>query len=262
MSKLIQRIERLGKDTPAPLGFGAATRRKVAPTMVLLASTADPSAAAKLEGASLDGVLYVSSSTNGTDLAKASEGLKDVPWGAQVDNPTADQVKQLVDAGCDFITVTGMSASLEAMHYEDLGKFLVVKSDLKEEQSHSLEVLPVDAVVYADAISSPIDLDGLLKLAAFRGEVGCALLLPVSGTLTVWELECLREIGVEGVIVDLATTDVEALKTLAQAILDLPRRRSRSELSSPSLPRVSARAQAVEEDDDDDDEPESPDDSA
>jgi hypothetical protein len=75
----------------------------------------------------------------------------------------------------------------------------------------------------------------------------------VNGTLTAWELECLREIGVEGVVVDLATSDTDALAALAQTILELPRRRSRSEMTSPSLPRVSARAQVVEADDDDDD---------
>ena len=259
MSKLIQRIERLGKDTPAPLGFGAASRRQPAPTMVLLASTDDLSAATQFKGVSLDGALFTPGNVTGTALAKAADGLQDVPWGAQVQDPTADQIKELVDAGCDFITLTGMSASLEALHTEDLGKFLVVAADLKEEHGHSIEVMPVDAVVFADAVSSPLDLEGLLQLSAFRGEIGSPFLLPVKGSLTAWELECLREIGVEGVIVDLASTDVAALNTLAQAIRDMPRRRSRAEFSSPSLPRVSARAQA-QPDDDDDDDPESPDD--
>ena len=253
MSKLIQRIERLGKDTPAPLGFGAATRRKAAPTMVLLVSTADPSAAAKLEDISLDGVIYTSPAAKGADLAKASSSLKDVPWGSQVEILTVDQVKELVDAGCDFITLTGTTASLEALQSEDLGKFLVVPAGIKEEHAHSLEVLPVNAVIFADVVSAPLNLESLIALAAVRGEIGCAFLIRVNGTLSAWELECLREIGVEGVIVDLASTDAEALTALAKAILDLPRRRSRSEMSSPSLPRVSARAQAVEADDDDDD---------
>ncbi len=258
MSKLIQRIERLGKDTPAPLGFGAATRRKAAPTMVLLASMSDPSAASKLDGVPLDGVIFTPETAIGSVLAKAASGLKDIPWGVQVQTPTADQVKDLVDAGCDFITLTGMGASLEALHNEDIGKFLVVAEGIKEEQSHSLEVMPVDGVVYADPVSSPLNLEGLLQLACVRGEIGCCFLLPVSGTLTTWELECLRDIGVEGVIVDLETTDVDALNALALTIADLPRRRSRVEFSSASLPRVSARAQAP--DDDDDDYPESPDD--
>lgn len=259
MSKLIQRIERLGKDTPAPLGFGAATRRKATPTMVLLASMSDPSAASKLDGVPLDGVVFTPETATGSALAKAATGLKDIPWGAQLQNPTADQVKELVDAGCDFITLTGMATPLEALQNEDLGKFLVVSADLKEEHAHSLEVMPIEGVVYADAVSSPLDLEGLLQLACIRGEIGSCFLLPVSGTLKTWELECLREIGVEGIIVNLESTDVDGLNALAQTIADLPRRRSRVEFSSATLPRVSARAQAPD-DDDDDDYPESPDD--
>jgi hypothetical protein len=263
MSKLIQRIERLGKDTPAPLGFGAATRRKAAPTMVLLASIADPKAAAKLEGISLDGVIYTSSGAKGANLAKASSSLKDVPWGTQMETATADQVKELVDAGCDFISLTGTTASLSALQSEDLGKFLVVAADIKEQHAHSLEVLPVDAVTFADVVSSPLNLDSLIALASVRGEIGCPFLIKVSGTLSSWELECLREIGIEGVIVDLESTHIDALTALAKVIAELPRRRSRSEMASPSLPRVSARAQAVEpDDDDDDDEYEGDDDSA
>ncbi len=258
MSKLIQRIERLGKDTPAPLGFGAATRRRAAPTMVLLASTSDSSAANKLNGVPLDGLLFTADKATASALGKATSGLKDVPWGVQLQDPSVNQMKELGDAGCDFIALTGMAASLEALHNDDLGKFLVVAEGINENQSHSLEVMPVDGVVYADAVSSPLNLERLLQLASVRGEIGSCFLIPVNGTLTTWELECLREIGVEGVIVDLESTDIDALKALGQAIADLPRRRLRTELSAPSLPRVSAQAQTP--DDDDDDYPESPDD--
>lgn len=253
MSKLIQRIERLGKDTPAPLGFGAATRRKAAPSMVLLASASNLKSVKALEGVFLDGLLFSIEDNSGSAMANATSILKDVPWGVQVENPTADQVKDLEEAGCDFITISGMAAPLEVLHNDELGKFLVVPPDLKEEHAHSLEVLPVDAVIYADTVSSPLTLDGLLNLAAARGEIGRAFLLPVIGVLSSWELECLRDIGVEGVVVDLDTSDAAGLKTLGQAILDLPRRKTRNDFSSPSIPRVSAHDQVIEDDDEGDD---------
>jgi len=221
--------------------------------MVLLACVSNLKSIKELEGVFLDGVLFPIGYSSVSDMAKASSILKDVPWGVQVENPPADQVAELVEAGCDFITLTGMTAPLEALHNEDLGKFLVVSSDLKEEHAHSLEVLPVDSVMYADAVSSPLSLEGLLKLAAVRGEIGRSFLLPVIGNLTAWELECLRDIGIEGVVVDLDTTDATGLKMLGQAILDLPRRKLRNEFSSPSLPRVSAHDQVIEDDDEGDD---------
>ena len=42
MSKLVQRLERLGRDTPAPMGFGLSARRQPPPQMLLLASCAAP----------------------------------------------------------------------------------------------------------------------------------------------------------------------------------------------------------------------------
>ena len=252
MSKLIQRIERLGKDTPAPLGFGAAKRRKPAPSMVLLASASNLNATKILEGVAVDAVLFSMENSTGPAMAKASSHLKDIPWGFQVNNPTADQVKELVAAGCDFITLNGMTAPLEALHNDELGKFLVVPPNLKEEHAHSLEVLPVDAVIYADAVSSPLNLEVLLQLAAARGEIGSAFLLRIEGDLSAWELECLRDIGIEGVVVNLDTSDAARLKILGQAISDLPRRKPRNEFSSPSLPRVSAHDQVIDDDDEED----------
>ena len=78
MSKLIQRIERLGKDTPAPLGFGAATRRKATPSMVLLACVSNLKSIKELEGVFLDGVLFPIGYSSVSDMAKASSILKDV----------------------------------------------------------------------------------------------------------------------------------------------------------------------------------------
>ena len=259
MSKLIQRIERLGKEAPAPLGFGAAARRQPMPTMVLLAATAEPQTISNLDGVTLDGVIFRSEGVDGAAAAQAMKALPNVPWGAQSNVLAAEDVAALIEAGADFVALTGLTSSLEVLRDEELGKLLVVPVDLKEEFARSLEVLPVDVIVYADAVGSPLTLEVLMHLATARCEIGRPFLLPVHGALSMWELECLREIGVEGVVADLETTDAEALKALSQAIRALPRRKSRSDLGSPSLPRVGGRPRP-QPDDDDDFDPDDPDD--
>ena len=228
------------------------------PTMVLLAATAEPQTVSNLDGVTLDGVIFRSEGVDGEAAAQAMQALPDVPWGAQSNVLAAEDVSALIEAGADFISLTGLTSSLEALRDEDIGKLLVVPVDLKEEHARSLEVMPVDAIVYADAVGTPLTLEVLMHLATVRSEIGRPFLLPVHGTLTGWELECLREIGVEGVIADLETTDADALKALSQAIRALPRRKSRSELGSPTLPRVGGRPQPQPDDDDFD--PEDPDD--
>lgn len=259
MSKLIQRIERLGKDTPAPMGFGAAARRQPMPTMVLLAATAEPQAVANADGVALDGVLFRGDGVDGAAAAQAMQSLPDVPWGAQSNALGPDDVSALVEAGADFVSLTGLTSSLDALKGDDVGKLLVIPVDLKEEHAHSLEVMPVDAVIYADAIASPLTLEVLMHLATARCEIGRPFLLPVHGSLTAWELECLREIGVEGVVADLETTNAEGLQALSEAIRGLPRRKSRGDTVSPSLPRIGSR-NMPQQDDDDDFDPDDPDD--
>jgi hypothetical protein len=166
MSKLIQRIERLGKDTPAPMGFGAAARRQPMPTMVLLATTAEPQSIPSLDGVTLDGVIFRGDGTDGTAAAAAMQSLPNVPWGAQSNTIASGDVAALVEAGADFVSLTGLTSSLEALRDEDVGKLLVVPVDLKEEHARSLEVMPVDAVVYADAVASPLTLEVLMPASA------------------------------------------------------------------------------------------------
>ena len=261
MSKLVQRIERLSKDAPAPMGFGAAARRQPMPTMVLLAATAEPQAVAGLDGVALDGVIFRGDDADASAAAQAMQSLPGVPWGAQSNALAADDVSALVNAGADFVSLTGLTSALDALHDEDVGKLLVVPVDLKEEHARSIEVMPVDAVIYADAVASPLTLEVLMHLATARCEIGRPFLLPVHGALTAWELECLREIGVEGVVADLETTDADALKALSEAIRGLPRRKSRGDSPSPTLPRVGGGPRTRRDDDDDPDfDPDDPDD--
>ncbi len=260
MSKLIQRIERLGKDAPAPMGFGAAARRQPMPTMVLLAATAEPAAVANADGVTLDAVIFRGDGADAAAASQAMQSLPGVPWGAQVNALDPGDVSALVEAGADFVSLTGLTSSLDALRDDEVGKLLVVPVDLKEEHAHSLEVMPVDAVVYADAVASPLTLEVLMHLATARYEIGRPFLLPVHGALTAWELECLREIGVEGVVADLETTNADGLKALAEAIRGLPRRKSRGDAGSPIVPRVSSRPRPQQDDDDDDFDPDDPDD--
>ena len=88
------------------------------------------------------------------------KALPDVPWGAQSNVLAAEDVSALIEAGADFISLTGLTSSLETLRDEDIGKLLVVPVDLKEEHARSLEVMPVDAIVYADAVRDAADPGG------------------------------------------------------------------------------------------------------
>ena len=98
-------------------------------------------------------------------------------------------------------------------------------------------------------LSPPLTLQALMDLSALRGEIGKPALALLSGVPSAWEVECLRDIGVDGVVMDAAHAGADGLEALKQHILALPRRRPRGERPSPSVshPAVSAGADLDED---------------
>ena len=66
----------------------------------------------------------------------------------------------------------------------------------------------------------------------------------LSGIPSAWEVECLRDVGVDGVVVDAAHAGAAELEAVKQHILALPRRRPRGERPSPSVSHPPASASA------------------
>lgn len=238
MSKLVQRLERLGRDTPAPMGFGLSARRQPPPQMLLLASCSVPGELSQEALAHLDGVLVTSSD------AKGEVRAEDTPWGVMLPEATADAVGALREKGCDFIALSAGGVHLDSLKDEELGRVMVVPRDISTEQAHSLGDLPIDAVLLTEPLSPPMTLQALMDLSAVRGEIARPALVLLSGAPSAWEIECLRDIGVDAVVMDAARTSADELEALKQHILALPRRRPRGERPAPSVPQPAATAGA------------------
>ena len=236
MSKLVQRLERLGRDAPAPMGFGFSARRQPAPQMLLLASYAAPGDLAEEALAHVDGVLL----TGPTDGAQAG----DTPWGAMLPEGADDTIGPLREKGCDFIVLTTGGIHLDSLKDEDLGRVMATPRDLSMERCHSLADLPIDAVLLTEPLSPPLTLQALMDLSALRGEIGKPALVLLSGVPSAWEVECLRDVGVDGVVLDAAHAGAADLEAVKQHILALPRRRPRGERPSPSVSHPPASASA------------------
>ena len=243
MSKLVQHLERLGRDAPAPMGFGFSARRQPAPQMLLLASCAAPEGLTQEALSHLDGVLLTSLSAEG-DIKTG-----DTPWGVMLPEVTADAIGCMREKGCDFIALSAGGVHLDSLKDEELGRVMMTPRDLSTEQAHSLGDLPIDAVLLAEPLSPPLTLQALMDLSALRGEIAKSALVLLSGVPSAWEVECLRDIGVDGVVMDTAHAGAAELEALKQHILALPRRRPRGDRAAPSIsqPAVAASAELDEE---------------
>jgi hypothetical protein len=114
----------------------------------------------------------------------------------------------------------------------------------------------MDAALFAQVPPKKLTLEVLLELAAHRNQIGKSFLLPITHAPSTWELECLRNIGVEGLVLNLDQADAGALGALHGRIRDLPKPKPRSERHAALLPQlaIGGEGRGGQDDDDDDEE--------
>ena len=239
MSKLIEHIEQLDRPTPAPLGFGAAARQKPIPPLIVLGSCTPLEKAPALGQNPADGLLFTPEAVDAEALAQAASGLGDMPWGVRLHHGDWEAVNLLREKGCDFIAFLPSAVSLDALQGDEVGRLLVVTPDLAKEEANMLEDLPLDATLFSQTMPNELNVEKLLVLASQRSQIGKPFLLPVDRAPSPWELECLRDIGVEGLMLNLDVADVGELQTLRERVRELPRRKSRGERPAAYIPHVS-----------------------
>ena len=101
----------------------------------------------------------------------------------------------------------------------------------------ALEDLPVTAAFTSLAVDGPLTLQRLIDVGSLRTMFDKYLLVQVNPGLSARELEGLRDMGVDALVVDVAAASEDSLKALKESLLKLPRQRKpRSEKTSAVLP--------------------------
>ena len=254
MSKFLDRLEKITRGTPVSIGFGAASRAEKLPSMGLLGRLSDRAKAlrgasvlAKIgaEGALIEGI------DEEADVNELAQALKDVPWGRRVHELNAEQVSGYRGEGCDFLVFEPEKVLLDSLGDEDTAYVLCLRPDVDEGYLRGVEGLPIDAVLLdTDGMHPPLTLQHLTTISSVRSMFSKYLLLQIHGDLTARELEGLRDIGVDGLVVDVSAFSVKKLEGLRDRLLSLPRRQpDRASKRSAVLPAGAYTAADVESDD-------------
>ena len=261
MSRFLDRLEKIGRGVPISMGFTSGVHEEKAPTMALLGSLSNP--ARFSEGGSIiakvgmDGALFLGTEEK-KNLKELTKTLGKIPWGIKVQGLSADQANGFRGQGCDFLAFAPEAAFLEAVEDDDTGYLLCVESDMEEWYLRAIEDLPVDAVLLRPkSLELPLTFQHLITIGSVRSSFSKYLLLEVPGTLSAGEIEGLREIGVDGLVVDATVHSAEEIGALKESLLARPRRqRSARGKASAILPASSYAAHGGpghdEEEDDDD----------
>ncbi len=252
MSKLIDRLEKVGTVAPAPMGFAASRAAERAPAMLMLAlSSAKDAAKAKYA----DACVISAARATKAQLKAAQKAAGERPWGLWPGSAASVSLDSLKENGGDFVVFSDLDVSVELLADEEVGRLIVVPIEFPEELGHSLEDFPVDAVVIAGLEdASPLSVKALMRVRAVRDLVPRPLLLMRARPLSRGELSVLQEVGLQGLVLDASRVSADEAARMAEDIGGLPPRRPRREHAGALLPRVSSGSTAQHQPDEDDEE--------
>lgn len=250
MSKLLEKLERVTKGIPAPMGFAASASREKAPAILWIGAIAKDlhKGAQLLREASADAAL-LSTAPKTPGLEQATKALGGIPWGTAPHELNPSHAQSLRDAACDFWVLEPGPVPLDFFKEDSGARLLVVKPDMEERFLRTLEDLPIDAVVLRlPQLRLPMNLAHLMDIGVVRTATSKYLLLECPTFPSAQELEHLRDAGVEGLVINVDGVAAQELAEFQRRLVDLPRRKAREERLSAVLPRVSvARPQRLEE---------------
>ncbi len=260
MSSFLDRLDQIREGVSTPLGFGAPRAQKI-PGMALvgLVSREHSKGIALLADLKPDAAL-VSGVPDPSAVKELVQTLGDsLPWGAKVSALTEENAKALEEAGCDIQAFSLDGTTVAAVGSEEVARILCIKSDIDIEYLRAVDALPIDALLLSvPTPSSPWTLEDLAAIAGVSRRVSKYVLLETSQLPAAKELEAMRDVGVNGLVVDVAGVSPESLGELKSALLEMPRQRPRrKEKSMALLPNSafpSASAPEPEQPDPDEDE--------
>ena len=256
MSKLIERLEKVGTITPIPMGFGASHAAEKAPSMLLVALSGTKPANSKSQ-LRVDSHIIAAGKIAKSELKAAKDVAGDAIWGLWPDTLTNDSLDALKGEGGDFFIFSTIDTPAEVLAGEELGRLITIPAEFPEELGHSLEEIPVDAVLLAGLEeASPLSVKDLLQIRSVRDMISKPLLLVRSQALSREELVVLQAVGIQGIVLDLRTMKLDDALQVQDNIDELPPRRTKRDQANALLPRLSQSGISPQREDEDDGEEE------
>ena len=256
MSKLIERLDKVGTVAPSPMGFGANRAAEKTPSLLLVALSGTKSAISSSQ-LKVDSYIIAAGNVAKSELKAAKSIAGDALWGFWPETLTNDSLSDLKGEGGDFFIFSTVNTPAEVLAGDELGRLITIPVEFPEELGHSLEEIPVDGVLLAGLEeASPLSVMNLMQIRSMRDLISKPLLLLRSHTLNQGELVVLQDMGVQGIVVDMRTMKVEDAIQIRDAIDGLPPPKMKRDQTSALLPRLSTRVAAPqrEEEEEEDDE--------
>jgi len=240
MSKFIDRLNRLSRPEPQPIGFRATQIVGARLRVQLAASIAQENAkymADHVAGADA-GIVRITEFSSGAEALRAASR-----------------------AVTDFVIFPAATTPLAALQSGEVGKILEIDASLSEGLLRATNDLPVDAVLLGgeQLLASALTWQFLVLVRRLADLLNKPLLVPVPSEITSAELQALWEAGVKGIVALVGLVQPkDRIKELRQTIdrLTFPSPR-KGEKPEPRLYRIgqeTGREPAEEEEEEEEEE--------
>ena len=260
MSKLLDLLDRIREGAPTPLGFSV-TRPEKLPGMAVIGLVSQDYAKgmAVVADQGLDAAM-IAGADGPEGVKKAGEGLKDKPWGARVTSLSQEEAQAYQDSGSDLLVFPLEGTAASALASEELARILCIEPNMEDRELRAVSSLPVDGFLLPlSQAGDSLTLADLAAVGSISRRSDKYFLLEVSRPPNGKDLEALRDIGVQGLVVDVASVSAESFKELKAALMEMPRptfkRRGRNMAILPGsafAPPAEPEPQEDEEEEEDD----------
>lgn len=232
MSKITERLTKLGQTERSGFGFGAHSISTKVPVILIGMSIKKAS-----EAKDLDADLFILSA--GANGAAQSTVVKDVDiWGVSVSGGSAKEIDAAVDAGADFIVVEGESAPGAALRDDDTAKGFVVSAEVTEDRAKAIDAGPFEFIVLDGSdLKLPLNVGTVLDIQEQLARYSSHIFLEVIEVPDQINLELLRDIGISVLVYKGGSISNDNLSLLRKNI-DLLEPKKQKSSAGATIPRA------------------------
>ena len=237
MSRLIERLEKLHERTPAPMGFGAPSRKAPSERSMLIIGETTLTKLSRLTKANklnLDALVIKIKPGDEDKISSKAKSLEGFIWGASASKFEND-IDKLKEAGCDFVVFDSNLTPASVINDPDLGKFLNVSEEINENSASAIHELPIDGTVFNPKSCSPLTMDDIIHIQKIGGMFGKISVVEINETITLEDISAIRETGTHILKLDASGSYISEL---AEHLDHLPTRRDRKKNKTDIIPQI------------------------
>ena len=231
MSRLLTALEKLSRESRSTIGFSSSSKVTKTPSLAFvgLLEKNYVQGATRLARINPDGVLLAGQYTR-DHLDTIAKTLKDIPFGLILEEISPLEGNHTIKE-YDFYVVQLDTIAIRSMDDDNSAYILNIPLDTEDRVLRTIETLPVDAVfVSLGSEDTAMTLSHLSCIGSIRTMVDKYLMVRVPATISSKEVECLRDIGVDVLVLDAGRSSIRTLDNFKEILCNIPRQsKSRKE---------------------------------